>query len=242
MLGIAYLAFRWAFPSGYELAIDRPFHGTLRFGDIKCGSQGDTCRALVAAGTLVELAYDAEEGYVLKNYTGGCAPAGTVQMNEPRRCGAVFELGEGPPPPPPTSTLTIVPPQGGRMGGANGLDCGGARTNCVTTIPAGQLVTLFQYADVGYSFDGFTGDCSKLDGTTTMTTDRSCGASFKPGITTTTTTFIPPEGGIKKGVVAQGRGGIRVGACLVDLPAWTRALVGPSRIIRRSVAALELDR
>ena len=193
-VGIAYLTFQWAFPPVRELIIDRPFHGTLRFGDIKCGSQGDNCRPSIAVGTPVEFLADPDDGYALKNYTGACAPSGTVQMTEPRHCGAVFELAAPIPTGPTVATLTIVPPQGGRIGGPNGLDCGGARTNCVTTIPAGQLVTLFQYADVGYSFDGFTGDCSKLDGTITMTTDRSCGAFFKPtGTSTTTTTFTPPD-------------------------------------------------
>jgi len=192
-VGIAYLAFRWAFPSGYLLTIDRPTNGTLRFGDIRCGSQDSNCRPTVAPGTLVELSADPDDGFVLKNYTGACAPLGTVQMTEPRHCGAVFELGGRPDTPPQGSLLTIDPPRGGRIGGPFGLNCSSATPgNCVATIPAGQQVTLLPYPDAGYSFDGFTGDCSQLDGTITMTTDRSCGASFKPGISTTTTPVVLP--------------------------------------------------
>jgi hypothetical protein len=56
-----------------------------------------------------------------------------------------------------------------------GIDCG---ADCTETYPQNQVVTLTAQADTGSAFAGWTGDADCEDGVVSMTTDRSCIASF----------------------------------------------------------------
>ena len=58
-------------------------------------------------------------------------------------------------------------------------------------MPSGAPVTLHFESDNGYTFVSFTGDCS-AGGDTTMTTSRTCGATFAP-TSTSVANVVPSE-------------------------------------------------
>jgi hypothetical protein len=77
-----------------------------------------------------------------------------------------------------TSTL-IVSKAGTGSGNVtsvpNGINCG---LTCVTAFAGGQAVTLTPTAMPGSTFAGWTGDADCIDGSVTMSADRSCTATF----------------------------------------------------------------
>jgi uncharacterized repeat protein (TIGR02543 family) len=103
----------------------------------------------------------------------------------------VFAQTSGPP-----YTLTITPPTGGRVQGA-GVNCGAGSTLCSVTMPAAMTMGLSAIASAGYTFAGWTGDCS---GTTAglwlaLNGPRTCGATFTPvggTLTTPVITWLTP--------------------------------------------------
>jgi len=106
---------------------------------------------------------------------------------------------------PPGQKLTITKPTGGTIVG-HGIECGTTGTKCSTTIPTGEPVELEARADNGYSYMGFTGDCTPTGGRTVMSEPRTCGATFGPVVapaasTTFLLTITKPQGG---SVVAAG--------------------------------------
>jgi serine/threonine protein kinase len=84
---------------------------------------------------------------------------------------------EGPPPAAPTQQLlTIDVPTGGTVEGP-GIRCGTGGADCAVNQPAGVDATLAARPDPGFTFGGFTGDCSSA-GVISMTEPRRCGATF----------------------------------------------------------------
>ena len=74
----------------------------------------------------------------------------------------------------------MAPPAGGRVTAIN-LACGGGSTQCVLTLPVAAQVTLTATPDPGYTFMGWTEDCS--GGTTTtlhVNGAKRCAALFEP--------------------------------------------------------------
>ena len=78
-----------------------------------------------------------------------------------------------------TYQLTVARPTGGTVTGA-GINCGTTTQSCTITMPGPTTIGLQATAAAGYTFSGWTGDCSgsslsyqlQLNGT------KSCGASF----------------------------------------------------------------
>ena len=78
-----------------------------------------------------------------------------------------------------TYKLTVARPAGGTVTGA-GINCGTTTQSCTITMPGPTTIGLQATAAAGYTFSGWTGDCSgsslsyqlQLNGT------KSCGASF----------------------------------------------------------------
>jgi hypothetical protein len=99
-------------------------------------------------------------------------------MAGPRTCGANFEaLGREEKP--TVWTLTIVPPTGGSILAAGGIQCGAMGTQCSAELPDGVPVTLHQVPDDGFTFVAYTNECAP-SGQTMMTGPRTCSATFMP--------------------------------------------------------------
>jgi hypothetical protein len=170
---------RWVWPGGYILTITKPVGGTITGDRLQCDTRGSDCTTTPSTET-VELQTVADSGYVFTGFTGDCAPSGRVAMTQPRTCGARFEPIGSSIPTPVTWPLTILKPTGGTIVGASGLICGVLGSNCSVTLPDGEAVTLTVEAATGFEFLQFTGDCNAKDGTTTMTSARTCSATFAP--------------------------------------------------------------
>jgi uncharacterized repeat protein (TIGR02543 family) len=76
-------------------------------------------------------------------------------------------------------TLTITRPTGGTIQAA-GIHCGTKGTACAVTMPAALWLGLLATPDRGYTFTGWTGDCSGTQPirTVTLAGPRTCGATF----------------------------------------------------------------
>jgi hypothetical protein len=172
--GIA--AVRWLWPSGQTLTLTKPSGGTILGPGLECGSHGSDCAVTRATGDAVELIAQADDGYVFSGFTGDCAPAGRISMTEAHKCGATFDKVTAAAPA-VTFPLTINKPTGGTIIGAGGILCGTLGNNCAANVPNGQPVTLHFEADAGYTFLAFTGECD-ANGDTTMTSAKTCGATF----------------------------------------------------------------
>lgn len=184
LVAVLVLLFRWMWPSGNTLTVERPTGGTITGAGLQCGTRGSDCTVTRPPDDTVTLQTTPDTGFVLSGFTGDCAPSGRVLMSQPRSCGATFGPvgsvdggGSGR----TMRTLTILRPTGGTIVG-DGISCGSLNTICTATVPDGTAVTLNIQPDPGYQFEQFTGDCS-AEGTVTMSASRTCGVSFgKPPV------------------------------------------------------------
>jgi hypothetical protein len=172
-----FLAVRWAWPAGQLLTITKPTGGTITGPGIECGSKGTRCSTTVTTGEPIELATDADKGFMWTGYTGDCAPTGRLSMNGPKTCGATFGPVVSSLPTPVTFRLTVTKPEGGTVVVAGGILCGTNGATCSAELPSGVPVDLVANADDGYQFEQFTGDCPST-GKTSMTSAKTCGAIF----------------------------------------------------------------
>jgi hypothetical protein len=171
-------AWQWLSPPGYELVVTRPEHGTILGEGIECGSRGGECSVSAAKGRRVDLAFEADSGYVFEGFTGACAQ-GWVVMSEPRTCGATFQAMGQAARPVLTYPLTIEKPANGTIQAVGDIECGLMGSKCVAQLDNGSTVEIYAKPDNGYMLQNFTGDCS-ADGRTRMTAPRQCGAVFAP--------------------------------------------------------------
>ena len=166
----------YLWPSGPQLRITRPTGGTVWAEGITCGTRDNDCTTNVKQGEWVELRAEQDDGYVFVGFEGDCSKSGRVQMTRASTCKAVFsalpkESAKG------TFTLTVIRPTSGMVVGPGGIRCGSVDSACIVQYPEGTEVTLAAYADLNFSFRGFTGDCG-ANGTTTMSAARTCAATF----------------------------------------------------------------
>ena len=124
----------------------------------------------------------------------------------------------------PPYTLTITPPTGGRVTGA-GISCGAGGTTCAVTMPVALTVGIEATASSGYTFTGWSGDCSGTAASISVNLQgpRTCAATFTPaGGTTYALTIAPaPTGGTVTGNgLTCGAGGA---TCAVTLASGTTA-------------------
>jgi len=211
---IAVLVARWVFAptaEGLTLTITKPTGGTISAEGILCGTGGTDCSATLEKGDGVELQVQADEGFRFSGFTGDCAPGGRAVMNGARTCGATFEKDIAVD---NTNTavelLTIAPPTGGTIV-AEGIKCGSQGKECTTNRPRGSQLTLVAWADKGFTFQGFTGDCSQ-SGEAVMIAPRTCGAMFvKAGAPSSTSgrgarpgTVTPRDSNTGGGTTASG--------------------------------------
>jgi len=176
LVWVLFAMVRWVWPAGQLLAITKPVGGTVKGPGIECGTGGIRCSTSVRTGEPIELDAQPDKDYVFSGYTGDCAPAGRTSMTEPRTCGATFDP-VAKPQPAVAFRLTISKPEGGTIVGNGGIYCGTNGSMCTADIPSGMPVSLKAESDDGYSFQQFTGECPST-GELTMTTAKTCGASF----------------------------------------------------------------
>jgi hypothetical protein len=216
---------------GFILTIQQPAGGTITAEDINCGARAADCTARFDSGAAIELAASPEPGYIFAGYTGDCAPTnGRVLMSEARTCGAQFapdpsSVGSGPGPGSPGPVtgpvtpggpavlLQLVPPAGGTIIGP-GIKCGTMGKDCARTFEPNAVVKLEAWADRGFTFRGFTGDCPQ-EGESLMNAPKTCGATFTSetiAVGPSAGGGTPPGGTVGRGQAPpSGGGGTRPG-------------------------------
>jgi len=171
----------------YRLNVTTPTGGTVGGGGITCGTGGTTCSVTYTAPTSVTLTATADANYSFTSWGGSCSGTSgttTVTVDGIKTCTATFTAAQTTGPP---YTMTISPtPTGGTVTGA-GLKCGAGGTQCSVTMPAAMTLGLEATPASGYTFSGWTGNCS---GTSAgiyvqLTGARTCGATFTAGGGTT---------------------------------------------------------
>ncbi len=161
----------------FRLAIAKPGGGTITGGGLNCGTGGSDCSVDVPKGKTVELEVVPDKGFRFTGFTGDCAPSGRTTLIAERTCGATFdEEPTAGPAGKSVQLLTIAPPTGGTVISV-GIMCGTRGKQCSSNLQEGMQVKLEGWADQGFTFRGFTGDCNQ-HGETMMSAPRTCGATF----------------------------------------------------------------
>jgi len=135
---------------------------------ISCGS---ACSASFASGSAVSLAASAARGSTFAGWSGACSGTGSCNMtlNSTTNVTATFVQS--------TATLSVS-----TTGGAGtvtsspaGLNCG---ATCAYAFPYGTAVTLNAAPAAGMEFKGWSGSCSGMSCTVTLTGPVSVTATF----------------------------------------------------------------
>ncbi|MEZ4404621.1 MAG: hypothetical protein R3B06_31665 [Kofleriaceae bacterium] len=150
---------------------------------INCGAD---CDQVYPPGTVVTLQPMADPTSVFVSWSGACSGAGacTVTVDAATAVNARFDL----------RTYTLAITRTGTGGGTvtstpSGIACG---TNCSADFPAGATVTLAAQADGASTFAGWSGACTGMATTCTVTMSqaRSATARFDPSPTQTLTLTV----------------------------------------------------
>ncbi len=153
---------------------------------LACGAGGATCAVTFPSGTTATLTATPASGYVFTSWGGACSGTSTttsVLVDAVKACSATFTAsgGGGGLPTGPPYTLTVTPPVGGQIQAA-GIRCGAGDTQCAVTMPAAMQVGLAAVPSAGYTFSGWSGDCSGTSPAYLLALNgaRTCGAVFAP--------------------------------------------------------------
>jgi len=185
----------------YTLTIERRSGGVVKSAGINCGTTAKACSTTMPAAMTLGLQATADPGYAFLEWTGHCSGTSAnyaMALEGPRTCAASFiPAGStviAPPPPtepttpaPGTSTatgppysLTITRPTGGTVNSA-GINCGTRGKTCSVTIPAPIWLGMLATPDKGYTFGGWSGDCSgtQVGYSLALAGPRACSATFR---------------------------------------------------------------
>jgi uncharacterized repeat protein (TIGR03803 family) len=171
----------------YSLTITpAPAGGTVTGNGLTCGAGGAACAVTFASATTATLTATPASGYVFTSWGGACSGTSTttsVLVDAVKACSATFTAsgGGGGLPTGPPYTLTVTPPVGGQIQAA-GIRCGAGDTQCAVTMPAAMQVGLAAVPSAGYTFSGWSGDCSGTSPAYLLALNgaRTCGAVFAP--------------------------------------------------------------
>ena len=213
----------------YQLTIAPvPAGGAVSGHGLACGAGGGACQVAFGAATAATLTATPSAGYEFTSWGGACSGTSlttNVLVDAARTCTATFTAAGGGPVTGPPYTLTVTPPTGGVIRAA-GIACGAGGTACAVTMPAAMSLGLEATPSAGYTFTGWTGDCSGATPAYRLALNgaRTCGALFTPagGTPAYQVTIAPvPTGGAVSGHgLACGAGG---GVCQVAFGAATAA-------------------
>jgi uncharacterized repeat protein (TIGR02543 family) len=165
----------------YQLTVTTPTGGTVTGGGISCGTGGTgTCSVTYGSATTVTLTASPDANRTFTSWGGSCSGTGlstTVTVDSVKTCTATFTAGlpTGPP-----YSMTISPvPTGGTVAGA-GLSCGASGAVCSYTAPASMPYGMLATPASGYTFTGWTGNCSGTNPSLyiLLAGARTCGATF----------------------------------------------------------------
>jgi uncharacterized repeat protein (TIGR02543 family) len=180
-------------------------------GGIECTNGSGVCQANYSSGAIVQLTATPTSGYVFTGWSGtagsGCtgrtSPI-TMEMNGSYTCSATFAARQ---------TLTVSFAAGGTVnsdvaGTAGGIACAGTSGTCSDSYTYGTVVILTAKPNSGYSFGGWTGSCSGVapSASVTMDTTRTCYPTF------TLTTYQLSLEVSGRGTVVSAPGGIACGS------------------------------
>jgi hypothetical protein len=137
---------------------------------INCGTP---CSSTLQQGTSLSLSANPQAGSTFVSWGGDCSGTTTtctLTMDTDHNVTATF--GRSP------KTLTVVTGSGGTVtSNPTGINCG---SSCSQQFAYGTVVTLTASAPAGWSFAGWSGDCSGTGPcTTTMDTDHTVVAHFQ---------------------------------------------------------------
>jgi len=168
----------------YSLTIaPAPTGGSVSGSGLACGAGGSACAVTFGSATPATLTATAAAGYVFSAWGGACSGTNattTVQVDAVKTCSATFTAsGGGGLPSGRPYTLTVTPPAGGQIR-ASGIRCGAGETQCAVTMPAALSVGLEAVPSAGYTFSGWSGDCSGTAPAYLLALNgaRTCSATF----------------------------------------------------------------
>jgi uncharacterized repeat protein (TIGR02543 family) len=191
-------------PLTQQLVVSKQGDGTGAVQSSPTGIDcGTVCTASFAAGTKVTLTPTPATGSFFDVFSGDCTGSGpcVVTMDRDRSVTVQFRAN-----PPPKFQLSVSE-QGSGAGrvtsNPSGIDC---PTSCSGMFNAGTMITLTASATAGFTFSGWGGDCTGVQGplcTVTMDRARSVTASFSvlPPACTVGLTLLPTPPGTVSGVL-----------------------------------------
>ena len=142
-------------------------------GIVNCGAAGGTCSAIYDANQTVTLTAAVQPGYSFGGWTGSCSGSSTVttvSVSQAKSCTATFIAQY-------ILSLSVNGTGTVKMTPGPVSPCTGA---CTQKVADGQVVKLDAVAGYGYTFLGWTGDCSGTEPSVsvTMSKAKACAASF----------------------------------------------------------------
>lgn len=196
--------------------------GTVTSNDnpqtIDCGSQGTSCSASYNYGGTITLAATPDTGQIFEGWSGACTNSTVdcvVTMNQAQSVVATFDA----------NTLTVTTDGTGSVTSNDtprSIDCGSHGAACSATYDVGGTVTLTATPGVGQSFAGWSGACTNVTGTCTVTMNQ-------PELVTATFNVIDEQltvstNGTGHGTVTSGDNPQTINcrsACVADYPYGT---------------------
>lgn len=192
--------------SSHTLSVTKTGSGTVTSSPagINCGA---TCSASYSHGTAVTLTASPSSGYAFTGWSGACTGSGScaLSMDANKSVSATFTQL--------TYTLGVTVNGGGSVtSDVGGINC--PATFCSANLNSGTTVTLTAAATAGFTFGGWTGDCSGT-GTcvVTMSAAKNVTATFNLDIIIVThRTLTVTKSGAGTGLVISSDAAINCGA------------------------------
>ncbi|MDY6991586.1 MAG: Ig-like domain-containing protein [Pseudomonadota bacterium] len=142
---------------------------------IACGLEQQQCADVGAVDRAITLNPVAEPGWQFEGWGGHCDSKGHVVLSTDKQCQAIFVPTDE-----PRFDLTVDKQgQGTVTTQPSGINCG---DDCINNYANGTQVKLTALARPGFSFIGWSGDCSGTGNSVTVTMDaaKNCVATFAP--------------------------------------------------------------
>ncbi len=191
-------------PPTHQLTVAKSGSGTVTSSPagINCGAD---CSQSYDEGTPVTLSAQAAAGWSFSGWSGDCSGQScSLTMNADKSVTATFTQN----PPPPTHQLTVAKSGSGTVTSSPaGINCG---ADCSQSYDEGTPVTLSAQAAAGWSFSGWSGDCSGQSCSLTMNADKSVTATFTQNPPPPTHQLTVAKSG--SGTVTSSPAGINCGA------------------------------